>query len=215
MNFLDLVVHAIDEPIRKTTGAVAYAPASLNSEAQIMECVALSRRVTRYVVERAARNEIAVSDAPHLKLILRFDSGKCAVALQSNARRMSCLPRNQHLQRWSSARLCRSSTRCWCSFLRSRLAGAYLSTVENNTVRHVLSDKRQGGDRRSQRIETYSQLILDAVAVKPDITLAELRDLLKRRGISAGIASLWRFFQRRKITLKKRQRTPPSNGAAI
>jgi transposase len=26
---------------------------------------------------------------------------------------------------------------------------------------------------------------------------------LKRRGISAGIASLWRFFQRRKITLKK------------
>jgi hypothetical protein len=33
------------------------------------------------------------------------------------------------------------------------------------------------------------------VTVKPDITLAELRDLLKRRGISAGIASLWRFFQ--------------------
>jgi transposase len=27
--------------------------------------------------------------------------------------------------------------------------------------------KRQGGDRRSQRIETYSQLILDAVVVKP------------------------------------------------
>ena len=75
--------------------------------------------------------------------------------------------------------------------------------------------KRQGGDHRSQRIEAHSQLILDAVTVKPDITLAELRDLLKRRGISAGIASLWRFFQRRKITLKKRQRTPPSNGAAI
>ena len=36
--------------------------------------------------------------------------------------------------------------------------------------------KRQGGDRRSQRIETHSQLILDAVTVKTDITLAELRD---------------------------------------
>jgi len=72
--------------------------------------------------------------------------------------------------------------------------------------------KRQGGDHRSQRIEAHSQLILDAVTVKPDITLAELRDLFKRRGISAGIASL---FQGRKITLKKRQRTPPSNGAAI
>ena len=75
--------------------------------------------------------------------------------------------------------------------------------------------KRPGGDRRSQRIEAHSQLILDAVTVKADITLAELQELLKRRGISAGIASLWRFFQRRKITLKKRQRTPPSNGAAI
>jgi hypothetical protein len=57
-------------------------------------------------------------------------------------------------------------------------------------------------------------LILDAVTAKPDITLAELRELLRRRGISAGIASLWRFFQRR-ITLKKRQRTPPSKGVAI
>ncbi|WLA40841.1 IS630 family transposase [Bradyrhizobium elkanii] len=64
--------------------------------------------------------------------------------------------------------------------------------------------KRQGGDRKSQRIEAHSQLILDAVTAKPDITLAELRELLKRRGISAGIASLWRFFQRRKITLKKK-----------
>ncbi|MGX1412798.1 transposase [Bradyrhizobium elkanii] len=75
--------------------------------------------------------------------------------------------------------------------------------------------KRQGGDRKSQRIEAHSQLILDAVTAKPDITLAQLRELLKRRGISTGIASLWRFFQRRKITLKKRQRTPPSSGAVI
>ncbi|MCC8939587.1 transposase [Bradyrhizobium sp. Arg62] len=75
--------------------------------------------------------------------------------------------------------------------------------------------KRQGGDRKSQRIEAHAQLILDAVTANPDITLAELRELLKHRGISAGIASLWRFFQRRKTHLKKRQRTPPSNGAAI
>ncbi|MCC8952707.1 IS630 family transposase [Bradyrhizobium sp. Pear77] len=64
--------------------------------------------------------------------------------------------------------------------------------------------KRQGGDRKSQRIEAHAQLILDAVTANPDITLAELRELLKHRGISAGIASLWRFFQRRKITLKKK-----------
>ena len=38
--------------------------------------------------------------------------------------------------------------------------------------------KRPGGDRRSQRIEAHSQLILDAVTVKADITLAELQELL-------------------------------------
>ena len=75
--------------------------------------------------------------------------------------------------------------------------------------------KQQGGDRKSQHIEAHSHLILDAVTAKPDLTLAELRNQLKQHGVSAGIASLWRFFQRRKITLKKRQRTPPSNGAAM
>ena len=74
---------------------------------------------------------------------------------------------------------------------------------------------RQGGDRRSRRIEEHSQLILDAVAAKSDITLVELRGKLIEHGVAAGVASLWRFFKRRKITLKKRRRTPPSNDAAI
>ncbi len=63
--------------------------------------------------------------------------------------------------------------------------------------------KRQGGDRRSGRIEAHAAVILDAVAKRSDITLAELRDLLAGRGVSVGIATLWRFFARRKITLKK------------
>jgi transposase len=75
--------------------------------------------------------------------------------------------------------------------------------------------QKQGGDRRSRRIEEHAQLILDAVAAKSDITLVELRGKLMEQGVAAGIASLWRFFKRRKITLKKRRRTPPSNAAAI
>jgi transposase len=75
--------------------------------------------------------------------------------------------------------------------------------------------QKQGGDRRSRRIEEHSQLILDAVAAKSDITLEELRGKLIEHGVAAGVASLWRFFKRRKITLKKRRRTPPSNDAAI
>jgi transposase len=77
-----------------------------------------------------------------------------------------------------------------------------------------IAPKRQGGDRRSRHIEAHARLILDAVAAKPDITLTELRDKLKDRGAAASVASLWRFFHRRKITLKRR-RTPPSNAAAM
>jgi transposase len=69
---------------------------------------------------------------------------------------------------------------------------------------------KQGGDRRSQRIEAEAAFILSAVAEQPDMTLAELQEKLKERGKSAGIGTLWRFFQRRRITLKKRLHTPPS-----
>lgn len=66
-----------------------------------------------------------------------------------------------------------------------------------------VTPRRQGGDRRSGRIEAHASLILDAVARTPDITLAELRAELAGHGIGAGIATLWRFFARRRITLKK------------
>ncbi|MGY2803898.1 transposase [Bradyrhizobium sp. USDA 4506] len=66
-----------------------------------------------------------------------------------------------------------------------------------------IAPKQQGGDRKSRRIEAKSQLILEAVAMKPDITLAELRDQLKKHGVSVGVASLWRFFQPGKSPSKK------------
>ena len=78
-----------------------------------------------------------------------------------------------------------------------------------------IAPRRQGGDRRSQRIEAHARLILDAVDAKSDITLSELRDKLKDHGATASVASLWRFFQRRKITLKKRRRTLLSKDAAM
>jgi len=76
-----------------------------------------------------------------------------------------------------------------------------------------ITPKRQGGDRRSGRIEAYAELILNAVTAAPDITLAELQAMLKDEGLTAGIGSIWRFFDRRKITLKKRPRTPRSSDA--
>jgi transposase len=72
---------------------------------------------------------------------------------------------------------------------------------------------KQGGDRRPQRIEAEAAFILGAVARQPDLTLAELKAKLRERGMSVGIGTLWLFFQRHRITLKKRLRMPPSSCA--
>jgi transposase len=77
----------------------------------------------------------------------------------------------------------------------------------------ALEPKTQGGDRRSQRIEAEAAFILGAVAQQPDTTLAELKAKLEERGMSVGIGTLWRFFQRHRITLKKRVRMPLSKSA--
>ena len=73
-----------------------------------------------------------------------------------------------------------------------------------------VTPKRQGGDRHSHRIEAHAELILSAVAAKSDITLSELQDGLRERGLAVAIGTLWRFFKRRKIS----RRTPPNSAAA-
>ena len=72
-----------------------------------------------------------------------------------------------------------------------------------------------GGDRRSARIETHAGLILGMLDGKPDITLAEIQAELARAGVAAGIGTIWRFFERHRITRKKRRRTPPSRTAPM
>lgn len=67
--------------------------------------------------------------------------------------------------------------------------------------------KPQGGDRRSHRVEAHRALILDLVDEVPDITLTELRSRLAEGGVSVSVTSLWRFFGRHQITLKKSRRT--------
>ena len=74
---------------------------------------------------------------------------------------------------------------------------------------------RVGGDKRSKRVEAHGPVILAAVDKKADITLAELRDLLAQQVVAVAISTLWRFFERRKITLKEspgmqRSRTVPT-----
>ena len=47
------------------------------------------------------------------------------------------------------------------------------------------------------------------------MTLKEIRAELAKAGVSVGIGTLWRFFDRRRITLKKRRRTRPSKTGPI
>jgi len=73
-----------------------------------------------------------------------------------------------------------------------------------------LAPKAMGGDRRSGAIEAQAETILSLMAATPDSTLAELQAALAEKGHRFSISAIWRFFARRRITLKKSPRTRPS-----
>jgi transposase len=64
--------------------------------------------------------------------------------------------------------------------------------------------RRQGGDKRSKRIEALAEAILALVADAPDITLVEIAERLERdHGERFAPSVVHRFFARRGITFKK------------
>ena len=90
------------------------------------------------------------------------------------------------------------------------------SAIRWRTLARSKGDVRPGplgGDRRSGRIEAHAELILGLLDKKRDATLEELRAGLAEHGVAVGMGTLWRFFDRRKITLKKSRRTPTSKPA--
>ena len=61
----------------------------------------------------------------------------------------------------------------------------------------------QGGDKRSHRIEAHGEEILALVEKTPDMTLAEIAAHLEgAHGLRVAQSTVWRFFERRDITLK-------------
>jgi len=72
---------------------------------------------------------------------------------------------------------------------------------------------RLGGDRRSKHVEAHAEVILAVVDEAKDMTLEELRAALAQKGLRFGYGTLWRFFDRRAITVKKRQRMRASRSA--
>jgi transposase len=73
--------------------------------------------------------------------------------------------------------------------------------------------KRQGRPRGS-KLDAHEGFLLALIEETDDITLLEMQDRLRaERGVSVGLGTLWRFFDGRAITWKKRRRTRPSRTA--
>ena len=69
---------------------------------------------------------------------------------------------------------------------------------------------KPGGDRRSSKTDAHAGPIMEMLAENGDITLAEIQSGLAVHGMHVGIGTLWRFFDRRGITRKKRRATRSS-----
>ena len=76
-----------------------------------------------------------------------------------------------------------------------------------------LRPKPMGGDHRSAAIEAQADTILSLLAKQPDTTLAEYQEALEKKGHCFSVSTIWRFLDRRDLTLKKRPRTRPSRSA--
>ena len=67
-----------------------------------------------------------------------------------------------------------------------------------------VAPRKQGGDRRSDRIEAHAEEILSLVAAMPDITLDEIAaHLAKAHGETFASSTVWRCLDRHGLTFKK------------
>jgi len=73
---------------------------------------------------------------------------------------------------------------------------------------------RKQGQPKGSKLDEHEAFLLGLVAETDDITLAEMQARLRaERGVVAGTTTLWRFFDARGLTFKKRPPTRPSRTA--
>jgi transposase len=53
-------------------------------------------------------------------------------------------------------------------------------------------------------LEAHAAWLLELVAKHPDLTLDELVVAMRQHGIAGSRSAVWRFFERHKITFKKK-----------
>lgn len=73
--------------------------------------------------------------------------------------------------------------------------------------------RRQGQPQRS-KLDPHGAYLQGLIDANCDITLAEMQTkLLEEHGLKAAVGTLWKFLDRRGLTVKKRPRTQPSKTA--
>lgn len=73
---------------------------------------------------------------------------------------------------------------------------------------------RKQGAPSGSKLDAHEAYLLGLIEQTVDITLEEMRQrLVDERGLRAGYGTLWRFFDRRGITVKKRQAMRASRSA--
>lgn len=70
--------------------------------------------------------------------------------------------------------------------------------------------KPMGGDNSSRLKGADAAWVLALVEAEPDLTLVEIRERLRERGLSVGYGTVWRFLDSRDLRFKKRRSMPAS-----
>ncbi len=115
-------------------------------------------------------------------------------------------------------------TRAYSSDLRQRVIGAVTGGVSATSAAKVFSvsassaikwvrqwriDGRMApnpvrGHRRAV-LEPHAALLLELIGAQPDITLEEVRAVLRERDIMVSVATVWSFYDRHGISFKKKR----------
>jgi transposase len=82
-------------------------------------------------------------------------------------------------------------------------ASTTIRWIQRWTTTGSVEAKPGTGHSRSP-LKKHEQWLLDLIAAEPDLTLKEIRSRLAReKRLKVGATSIWRFFTRHKITVKK------------
>jgi len=101
----------------------------------------------------------------------------------------------------------------------ARAAAKVFGVSESAAIKWMQRWRRQGSvasdpvrGHRRQLLEGHADWLLEVIETKTDLTLEEIRALLKRRGARVSLWTVWSFYDRHDISFKKkrlRQRTGP------